>query len=460
MKSSELMPSYENLLQSFLNNTIGRNGDVWDFCRILDGIEGRFSIAIDSSWGSGKTFFIKQSKMLLDALNPNIVINDSTHKDSIIRTCNRISNGYHVELQPQVCVYYDAWKNDNDVDPIISIVYSILTEMDTNFHFSSESKIFSIALAIADCVTGKNIKAIFDSTKTSSIFDSIHSEKSLEGEISDFLDSLLLEKGQRLIVFVDELDRCKPTYAVQVLERIKHYFCNDRITFVFSINAKELEHTISNYYCTDFDSGRYLDRFFDLRIDLPKPNESSFYRSIGFNDSRYWFDAICDAFIKTYNLSMREQIRYFDATKPVKDYANAQVFYSTGMGEAKTKILPIMIGLKMRSALLYEQFISGKDSMPLIEVAKNAPSGCFNFLLSKGESYAEDEILADGKSSILLENRLDDYYKAIFAPQFPQKGSHCIQIGAIDIMDNTAEVLKYAASGLKFYEDKESKVYG
>ena len=50
-----------------------------------------------------------------------------------------------------------------------------------------------------------------------------------------------LKKGNRLIIMVDELDRCKPSYAVKLLERIKHYFTNDRITFVFSVNTYELE---------------------------------------------------------------------------------------------------------------------------------------------------------------------------------------------------------------------------
>ena len=69
----------------------------------------------------------------------------------------------------------------------------------------------------------------------------LKSKKELREKVNEFFNSLLPEKGNRLIIMVDELDRCKPSYAVKLLERIKHYFTNDRITFVFSVNTYELE---------------------------------------------------------------------------------------------------------------------------------------------------------------------------------------------------------------------------
>ena len=220
-------------------------------------------------------------------------------------------------MQPQVCVYYDAWKNDNDNAPILSIVYSILQASESSFQFPSESQFFDKAAAIFEFFSGKNIKDVVESFKNHTIIDTLQAEKKLEKTISEFFDSLLPEKGNRLVVFIDELDRCKPTYAIQVLERIKHYFGNERITFVFSINAKELEHTISNYYGADFDSGRYLDRFFDMRIALPKPDMNWFYNSIDYGVTDRWYDVVCRAFIQTYDLSMREISRYAVATKLV-----------------------------------------------------------------------------------------------------------------------------------------------
>ena len=72
MKSSELLPSYDNLRKTFVNDTIGRSADVIRFASMLNVIDSNFSIALDSSWGSGKTFFVKQVKMFLDANNDHV----------------------------------------------------------------------------------------------------------------------------------------------------------------------------------------------------------------------------------------------------------------------------------------------------------------------------------------------------------------------------------------------------
>ena len=72
MKSHELKPTYENLLETYINDTIGRSKDVFLFSQILNGIESSCSIALDGRWGSCKTFFVKQAKMLLDAYNDNV----------------------------------------------------------------------------------------------------------------------------------------------------------------------------------------------------------------------------------------------------------------------------------------------------------------------------------------------------------------------------------------------------
>lgn len=85
MKSYELQPTYENILNTYLQNTINRNTDIHRFISILNTVEGNTSIALDGRWGSGKTFFVKQVKLILDALNDNL---DSSHKDDFdkIRT--------------------------------------------------------------------------------------------------------------------------------------------------------------------------------------------------------------------------------------------------------------------------------------------------------------------------------------------------------------------------------------
>ena len=128
MKTYDLKPTYENLYQTFLDDIIKRNQDVFRFVTALDALEDSCSIALDGNWGSGKTFFIKQAKMVLDAANEYI---DTTYDENIdIEKINDAREKYYgegnSELQNQVCIYYDAWEHDNDDEPVFSLIYEII----------------------------------------------------------------------------------------------------------------------------------------------------------------------------------------------------------------------------------------------------------------------------------------------------------------------------------------------
>ena len=165
------------------------------------------------------------------------------------------------DLQSHLCVYYDAWENDNDADPMLSLVWSILQGVNEVSPFQDDSKIFEKAAAIAEVITGRSVSAIADAFKKSNVLDDLKRGKDIRHTIGEFFENLLVERADRLVIIVDELDRCKPDFAVRLLEQIKHYFSDDRITFVFATNLLELQHTISKYYGNGFDSCRYLDRF-------------------------------------------------------------------------------------------------------------------------------------------------------------------------------------------------------
>ena len=271
MKAYDLQPTYENLLHTFTNDTIGRNSDVFHFIDILDNAEDNCSIALEGKWGSGKTFFVKQTKMVLDAHNNSISGLCESDRKQIRNIRSNFYRNSASELQSQVCVYYDAWENDNDDDPILSLVYTILHSTESEFSFKDTSCL-KVAAGILEVFSGREWTQLIESLKGENPLDKLKQDKAVEERVHEFLESLLLEKGNRLVIFIDELDRCKPSYAVKLLERIKHYFVDDKITFVFSVNVDELQYTIRKYYGEGFNGSRYLDRFFDLRVSLPSPN--------------------------------------------------------------------------------------------------------------------------------------------------------------------------------------------
>lgn len=79
-----------------------------------------------------------------------------------------------------------------------------------------------------------------------------------------------------MVVIIDELDRCKPTFAIQTLEVVKHLFDVNNIVFLFAVDIQQLSHSISSVYGQGFDSVGYLCRFFDYIAKMPEPNISSY----------------------------------------------------------------------------------------------------------------------------------------------------------------------------------------
>lgn len=422
IKSRELKPTKENLLATLSKDLLDRNIDIWRFARFCDAQEGSCSIALDAKWGAGKTFFVKQVQMLIESFNQYTEIYSEEEVKEIQRAFYKyIHQGTElIKLQPAVCVYYDAWSNDNDEDPVLSLIYEIINGAAQHYSFKTDIDYLKGVSLIVDFFTGKNTTDILNLLRNADPLSSLKSKKEIHTLVSEFLDSLLPEKGNRLIVFIDELDRCKPNYAVRLLERIKHYFSNDRITFVFSVNLQELQHTIKGCYGEDFDGCRYLDRFFDYRFDLPKANMVKYYRELGIEDSYWVFDSTCKAVIDYCGFGLREVEKFYRiskiaAYKPTHDREQFIFADEKAMGFAFCVIVPLVLGLKIANYSLYNEFVSGNNPEPLVHILGNGDfaHGYCSGLLDSDETF--DGNAKEPKKSIQLSDKLTQVYKTIFA---------------------------------------------
>ena len=97
MKSFELKPTEENLLSAYKNDQIGRNTDIHAFVDILNSLEDSCSIALDGAWGSGKTFFVKQAKMILESCSP--IESKSEYRDEVKTVWKNYHGGKEPEFQ-------------------------------------------------------------------------------------------------------------------------------------------------------------------------------------------------------------------------------------------------------------------------------------------------------------------------------------------------------------------------
>ena len=76
------------------------------------------------------------------------------------------------------------------------------------------------------------------------------------------------ERVQPIVVIVDELDRCRPDYAISLLEEIKHLFDVPGITFLIALHGEQLTHSINAVYGEKFNGSAYLRRFFSRTYKL------------------------------------------------------------------------------------------------------------------------------------------------------------------------------------------------
>ena len=365
MKRLEKKSTEENIRTTLIDNTINRNVDLAQMISIIENIGDGYSIALNSKWGTGKTFFVKQIKLVLDSYNPNIM---KTHEEveAVMDVCKK--NGINIK-KPYLTVYYDAWKNDNDADPVLSIIYSIVKDCmgdadDFKKHSYSEF-FYEIADLISNAKFGIGIGNLLKSIHKTDLLTVIRQEKDLQERIEEFLDSLLPEKANHLLIIIDELDRCTPSYAVMLLERIKHYFDNDKITFLFATNLHELAQSVKHFYGDDFDSTGYLDRFFDIVLELPGVDKTTYFKHIIGEGDHFVFDKMCCEVIKYFDFGMRETTRFYTLVKSVS-YSPTHNRDDIRDPERKANkfvleiYLPVLIGLRMKNHNLYREFVEGR----------------------------------------------------------------------------------------------------
>lgn len=266
---------------------LGRRAEAMYLQRYLENIfemdvagKSSFVLNINSEWGHGKTWFLKRLSEQLGQNHP--------------------------------VVYFDAWKNDFTKDALLSFVSVICTDLSNQFKdnsvvigridkvisaFSSFAKKSApiVAATLVKQATGMafdNFSGVGESfkegvsdaaselanaaatsfveefsQKKSAIENFESSVKSLVNEINELPDVQL-----PIFIFVDELDRCRPTYAIELLESIKHLFGAFGVFFVIATDTKQLSHSIKAVYGQDFNSTSYLKRFFYAEYQLAEPD--------------------------------------------------------------------------------------------------------------------------------------------------------------------------------------------
>ena len=187
-----------------------------------------------------------------------------------------------------------------------------------------------------------------------------------------------------IVVMVDELDRCSPEYAVEVLQLLEHVFHTDHVVFVVAVNQSELVHSIRSFYGDGFNAEGYLERFFDVILPLPTSSRSQYIEtSLKSLESQGTWAAV--PFLESSGLSLREIDKSVEHLKSVVEVAGQPPYGLIYLWIVRT-LVPVE----------YRQFLSGEISDKALADAVFAQGTCDGLRTERqgGNSWAAGQMEA------------------------------------------------------------------
>jgi len=434
----------ENVLESIKKDKYNRTRDVKDFIEALEQIEGNMFISLDAKWGAGKTFYVRQIEQTLNYLTRKT--KDLDVEENIEAAFSQ-SQLRTLELEHTYFpVYYNAWLYDSHSDPLMSLILSITKVCgcycDSKLSNSTLSEkiaslLDSFSLSIGCVQIGSNFENVREKFSNKDILSVVKTEEEIRDKVKEIFNSIIVENVEKLVIFIDELDRCRPSFAIEMLERIKHYFDDDRIIFIASVNREQLIHSISKYYGTNFDSTGYLDKFFDRNVYLPEIDTSlGGAHTVIFTDRKYHLKNIAKGLNVYYHLSLRENLRFYEYISYA--ISSGYVRDHDGQGMVLSAFVPIIVILSIKDEGQKRKFMQG-DSSILNDLFKNVPA-LYQLACRFGENQGEEseENFKIGYAKI---KEVYDYAFGIEEKRWYN--------GAIDINNNFKEICIKLCNGFK-----------
>lgn len=244
---------------------------------LIERIDDPIVVALDGGWGAGKTYFLK-----------------------------RWVGAHELEEERRAkTVYFDAFASDYLSDPLPALVATIaerFPEEKENAVRRMKSAAFAlfkplarVGLAFATYGATEVASAAGDalvnatSGEASKALENYWSEKegrhAAMAEFHTAVEELLTSSADAgketqpnegnvgvwtgLVVVIDELDRCRPDYALEVLEVVKHFFAIPLVSFVLGANISALENSVKARYGAEIDASSYLRKFINVTFSLP-----------------------------------------------------------------------------------------------------------------------------------------------------------------------------------------------
>ena len=309
-------------------------------------------VSLNGQWGTGKTFLLKRWQKNLE------------------------QEGFHA-------IYFNAWEDDFCDDPLIAIIGQLSEFLERKERLKEYAPKIKKALkplltrtfeSVTKKFTGVDVSALREQFVDYALEEYSRQRSNkvrLKMQLEAMSSMIVEETGLPLVFVIDELDRCRPTFSIELLERVKHIFDVPGMVFVFGVNRDELCSSIKSIY-GEIDADVYLRRFFDLEFLLPEANSENFCRHLIeryklneffsqlSNSARdpvhdqdfYFFDNFFPLFSSRLGLSLRDIDYCIRSMAFVGRHINVR-------NHIYPHLLSVLLILRLKNQALYQGFVKG-----------------------------------------------------------------------------------------------------
>ena len=412
----------------FKNDLLGRKEPVKILTHLVGALEGPCVLAVDAAWGTGKTTFLRMWAQ-------------------------------HLRNQGFPVVEFNAWETDFSGDPFVALS----TELTEGLHEYTDEPLATkiaetkkgakevlrravpglIRLATAGILdlaplmekeVGQAL-ASYAEDRLSEYQEAQKSVKAFRHVLQDMAKTLAQSRENRsLIVVIDELDRCRPSYAVELLEVAKHLFSVDYIVFVLAVNRPELAHSIKALYGSGFDAAGYFRRFFDMDFRLPDPERKAFIdAALDAIQIDEYFGRTQDGSARSEYGDVRKLLHGFFRVPDLSIRRIAQAIHRLGLvfaslrSDQRSFAITAVVALILRTidADLYHRFHCGQEVSDLEVVDKVfTPSGAITLEEEVRSIFEKTIIFAAREVSGLTDSPLFQRYQKLVDAEESDPSSH------------------------------------
>ena len=236
----------------WIDDLLNRRETASRLIELLKGQHSPLRVSVDGGWGSGKTFFLKRLHATLEARGCRVCYVDVSQSDFTRSHLTTLLNAVRPWLDSDMGFLNRAWHR----------VF--------RFFKRRQSEQTTLGLNLGLLTIQHEFGYSFDDDDR--LQETLRAFKS---QIAQVAQRGLEESGLPTLIIIDELDRCRPGYALEVLQAVKHLFDVPGVSFIFGVNRSELVESLK-LACGNVDVETYLQKFFDLSFTLPQTGLAEF----------------------------------------------------------------------------------------------------------------------------------------------------------------------------------------